>query len=62
MLAVAARKDYEDRRRRQLEGIEKARRAENYKGRPKNVALHRKIAALLRDKGSVCGESRTYSS
>jgi DNA invertase Pin-like site-specific DNA recombinase len=53
MLAAVARKDYEDRRRRQLEGIEKARKADKYKGRPKNVALHRNIAALLRDKYTI---------
>jgi DNA invertase Pin-like site-specific DNA recombinase len=53
MLAAVARKDYEDRRRRQLEGIEKARVSGKYKGRPKNDALHRSIAALLRDKYSI---------
>ncbi|MDP3936184.1 MAG: recombinase family protein [Alphaproteobacteria bacterium] len=53
MLAAVARKDYEDRRRRQLEGIEKAKKADKYKGRPKNVALHRNIAALLRDKYTI---------
>lgn len=49
MLAAVARKDYEDRRRRQLEGIDKARRAGKYKGRPLNIALRRNIAALIKD-------------
>ncbi len=53
MLAAVARKDYEDRRRCQLEGIEKARRAGKYKGRPLNVALRRNIAALLKDNCTI---------
>jgi DNA invertase Pin-like site-specific DNA recombinase len=53
MLAAVARKDYEDRRRRQLEGIEKARRAGKYKGRPLNMALRRNIAALLKDNCTI---------
>lgn len=53
MLAAVARKDYEDRRRRQLEGIETARRVGKYKGRPQNVALRSSIAALLRDQYSI---------
>ena len=39
MLAAVARKDYEDRRRRQSEGIAKAKREGKYRGRPKNEAL-----------------------
>ena len=46
MLAAVARKDYEDRRRRQLEGIDKAMRAGKYKGRPVNMALRRNISSL----------------
>lgn len=52
MLAAVARKDYEDRRRRQSEGIEKARREGRYKGRQPNDKLHENIEALLRDKKS----------
>jgi DNA invertase Pin-like site-specific DNA recombinase len=52
MLAAVPRKDYEDRRRCQREGIEKARRAVKYKGRPLNVTLRRNIAALLKDKST----------
>lgn len=49
MLAAVARKDYEDRRRRQSEGIAKAKTAGKYKGRPKNQSLRRNILALLKD-------------
>jgi DNA invertase Pin-like site-specific DNA recombinase len=52
MLAAVARKDYEDRRRRQSEGIEKARTEGKYRGRQINEKLHRNIAALLRDRKS----------
>lgn len=47
MLAAVARKDYEDRRRRQSEGIAKARREGKYKGRAPNPKLHENIATLL---------------
>lgn len=47
MLAAVARKDYEDRRRRQSEGIEKARSEGKYKGRQRNQRRHENIAALL---------------
>jgi len=47
ILAVVARKDYEDRRRRQTQGIEKAKAAGAYKGRPIDAALHKNIAELL---------------
>lgn len=50
MLAAIARKDYEDRRRRQAQGIEKAKEKGLYQGRPVNRALHRKIQEL-RGKG-----------
>jgi DNA invertase Pin-like site-specific DNA recombinase len=47
MLAAVARKDYEDRRRRQSEGIGKARKDGKYKGRIPNPKLHENIDALL---------------
>jgi DNA invertase Pin-like site-specific DNA recombinase len=47
MLAAVARKDYEDRRRRQTEGIEKAKKIGKYKGRRINHNLHENITALL---------------
>ena len=47
MLAAVARKDYEDRRRRQSEGIVKAKRNGKYKGRPANFKRNDNISALL---------------
>ncbi|MFO2465692.1 recombinase family protein [Pseudomonas sp. 15FMM2] len=47
MLAVVARKDYDDRRRRQAEGIEKAKVREVYKGRQVDQALHGRIKECL---------------
>jgi DNA invertase Pin-like site-specific DNA recombinase len=52
MLAAIARKDYEDRRRRQKEGIVKAKSEGRYLGRPSDVALQLKIQGLLVDKKS----------
>ncbi|QGM46470.1 recombinase family protein [Methylocystis heyeri] len=49
MLAAIARKDYEDRRRRQAEGIEKAKDAGLYKGRPEDAKRNAAIATLLRE-------------
>ena len=46
MLAAIARKDYTDRRRRQAEGISKAKAEGAYKGRPVNDKLHGQIRAL----------------
>jgi DNA invertase Pin-like site-specific DNA recombinase len=53
MLAAVARKDYEDRRRRQSEGIAKAKESGKYRGKPKNQVLRRNIAALIRDGCSI---------
>lgn len=47
MLAAIARKDYEDRRRRQKEGIAKARAEGAYKGRAVDTKKRAKIAQLL---------------
>lgn len=47
MLAAVARKDYEDRRRRQAEGQAKAKAAGVYKGRPENSQRNAAIAAML---------------
>lgn len=47
MLAVVARKDYTDRRRRQVEGITKAKTAGLYKGRPMDTEKHLKILDML---------------
>jgi DNA invertase Pin-like site-specific DNA recombinase len=47
MLAAIARKDYEDRRRRQREGIERSRAAGKFRGRPENTRRNKRIAAML---------------
>ena len=48
MLAAVARKDYEDRRRRQLEGIEKAQADGKYVGRKPDLKKRASIASLLK--------------
>ena len=53
MLAAIARKDYEVRRRRQSEGIAKAKKEGKYKGRPINQTLRRNIKALIKDGCSI---------
>ena len=53
MLAVVARKDYEDRRRRQAQGIEKAKVDGVYKGRQVDTELRSRIATLLNDGKSI---------
>ncbi|AVE41570.1 resolvase [Providencia stuartii] len=52
ILAAVARKDYEDRRRRQAQGVQKAKQEGKYKGRPVNKILHQKIEGLLMEKKS----------
>jgi DNA invertase Pin-like site-specific DNA recombinase len=47
MLAAIARKDYEDRRRRQFQGEERARAEGKYVGRPENKKRNAKIGAML---------------
>ncbi|EOI6421869.1 TPA: recombinase family protein [Vibrio cholerae] len=46
MLAAIARKDYQDRRRRQAEGIKKAKEKGKYRGRQADSDLHEKIYQL----------------
>ncbi len=48
MLAAVARKDYEDRRRRQAQGQAKAKAAGLYRGRKENTARNDGIASMLR--------------
>jgi len=48
MLAAVARKDYEDRRRRQLQGIEKARADGKYAGPKPDLKKRASIASLLK--------------
>ena len=65
MLAAIARKDYVDRRRRQKEGIVKAKSEGRYPGRPSDTELQQKIEGMLADKKSydyiqhILGCSRT---
>lgn len=49
MLAAVARKDYNDRRHRQQQGISKAKEAGLYKGRQPNLARHAGIAEMLKN-------------
>ncbi|EOX1588857.1 serine recombinase [Vibrio vulnificus] len=46
MLAAIARKDYQDRRRRQAEGIHKAKEEGKYRGRQADTDLHESIYQL----------------
>lgn len=48
MLAAIARKDYEDRRRRQTQGIEKAKAAGAYKGRPEDMERNAALMDMLK--------------
>jgi DNA invertase Pin-like site-specific DNA recombinase len=52
MLAAVAGKDYEDRRRRQKQGQEKAKAAGIYKGRPEDTQRNAGIAEMLAAKMS----------
>jgi DNA invertase Pin-like site-specific DNA recombinase len=47
MRAAIARKDYEDRRRRQMQGQEKAKAEGKYVGRPENKRRNTRIATML---------------
>lgn len=47
MLAAIARKDYEDRRRRQAQGIAKAKADGTYKGRPEDSERNAAIVTML---------------
>ncbi|UTW13372.1 recombinase family protein [Marinobacterium rhizophilum] len=55
MLAAIARKDFEDRRRRQAQGIEQAKQGGKYKGRKADTKKHLKVIEL-RDKGCSLNE------
>ena len=47
MLAAITRKDYEDRRRRQMQGQARAKAQGKYVGRPENKRRNNRIAAML---------------
>ncbi|WP_436254861.1 hypothetical protein [Neorhizobium sp. LjRoot104] len=49
MLAAIARKGYEDRDRRQTQGIEKAKAAGAYKGRPQDERRNAALTKMLKD-------------
>ena len=51
MLAAIARKDYQDRRRRQAEGITKAKQQGKFRGRQANLDVHNNICQLRLDNG-----------
>ena len=64
MLAAIARKDYQDRRRRQSEGIVKAVQNGKFKGRQPNLQMHQNVIKLrlqngmsIRETASICGIS-----
>lgn len=48
MLAAIARKDYEDRRRRQAQGVQAAKARGAYKGRPEDTERNTAVADMLR--------------
>lgn len=48
VLAAVARKDYDDRRRRQVQGQAKAKAEGRYKGRPENTKRNAGIAKMLK--------------
>lgn len=50
MLAAIARKDYEDRRRRQAQGIERAQKTEpeKYRGRPEDTKRNEALVGMLK--------------
>lgn len=65
MLAAIARKDYEDRRRRQAEGISKAKEEGKYRGRVADMQKHELIRTLrithgksLRETARLAGVSK----
>lgn len=48
MLAAIARKDYEDRRRRQAQGVATAKEAGKYRGRPEDEKRNAALTAMLK--------------
>lgn len=61
MLAAIARKDYQDRRRRQQEGIVKAKEQGKFKGKQANLQMHQDVIKLrlqngmsIRETASIC--------
>ncbi|MBV0934903.1 recombinase family protein [Marinobacterium weihaiense] len=52
LLAATARKDYEDRRRRQAQGIQTAKQQGKYAGRKEDLSKQTAIKSMLKDKHS----------
>lgn len=61
MLAAIARKDYEDRRHRQMQGIAKAKLDGKYQGRGKDLKKRKVIASLLKSGHSYSDIQKTAS-
>ncbi|MBK0123667.1 recombinase family protein [Pantoea sp. S61] len=57
MLAAIARKDYEDRLRRQMEGIKSAREKGKYRGRLADKEKHELIRTLRKENGKSINET-----
>ena len=53
MVAAIARKDYEQRRQRQAQGIAKAKKRGAYQGRPIDREKHERIRQLLKKDFSI---------
>jgi len=53
-----ARDDYEDRRERQRQGIELARKAGKFRGRQPNITIHERVIALRRSGESISKTAR----
>ena len=53
IVAAQAAADYDKRRKRQAQGIEKAKRQGKYRGRPIDQTTHSRVAAILRDGNSI---------
>ena len=53
IVAAQAAADYEQRRQRQAQGIEKAKRQGKYRGRPIDRIAHARVTSILRDGHSV---------
>ncbi|CDH20123.1 Resolvase (fragment) [Xenorhabdus bovienii str. kraussei Quebec] len=58
MLAAIARKDFEDRKRRQQEGIVKAKQAGKYRGRSPDLQKHELIKVLRAQGKSISDTAR----
>lgn len=61
MLAAIARKDYQDRRRRQSEGIVKAVESGKFKGRQPNLQMHQNVIKLRLQNGMSIRRQLQYA-